>query len=88
MHSGVTQAEADNFDNTVIKIWSLMLGRNIESAREMFFMKTNFGGMGVPSAVDRRLAAPWTAWQAALGSIQEHMNTNELGDLFVKCPEL
>ena len=86
--SFVTQAEADNFDNTVIKIWSLMLGRNIENAREMFFMKTNLGGMGVASAVDRRLAAPWTAWQAALSSIQEHMNTHELGDLFVKCPEL
>ena len=84
--SFVTEEEAAAFDADVVEIWSEMVGRQCQS--DLFFLPMRNGGFGVSSAVNRRVAAPWTAWRAVLPQLVEHANVPDITTLLTMCPRL
>ena len=84
--SCVTLPQATAFDDKVREIWSHLLGRPIQS--DLLFVPQKLGGYGIASAVDRRAAAPWVAWQTALPTIQHHAKAPDLDALLANSPIL
>ena len=60
--SFVPEQEAQNFDSQVTAFWSHVIQRDVTSP--LFFQPLKLGGLGVGSAVQRHVAAPWRAWQS------------------------
>ena len=84
--SCVTMPQATAFDDKVREIWTHLLGRPIQS--DLLFAPQKMGGYGIASAVDRRAAAPWIAWQMALPDIQKHAKAPDLDNLLAQSPTL
>ena len=84
--SCVTDQETAAFDADVVATWSEIIGRQCKY--ELFFLPMRNGGFGVSSAVNRRAAAPWTAWRAVLPQLVEHANVLDIATLMTMCPTL
>ena len=86
--SFVPEQEARNFDRQVITFWSRLMHRDIASP--LFFLPLKLGGLGVGSAVQRRAAAPWRAWQSIIPTLMattQSPDTDSLS-LFSSTPRL
>ena len=84
--SCVTLPQATAFDDKVREIWSHLLGRPIQT--DLLCVPQKLGGYGIASAVDRRAAAPWMAWQSALPTILKHAQAPDLDTLLANSPTL
>ena len=84
--SFVPEQEAQNFDRQVIAYWSRPMHRDIASP--LFFLPPKHGGLGVGSAVQRRAAAPWRAWQSIIPSLMSTTQSPDTDSLFRSTPLL
>ena len=84
--SFVPEQEAQNFDGQVLTFWSHLMHRDITSP--LFFLPLKFGGLGVGSAVQRHVAAPWRAWQSIVPSLLSTTQSPDTDSLFRSTPLL
>ena len=84
--SFVSEQEAHNFDTQVMTFWSHLMQRDISSP--LFFLHLKHGGLGLGSAVQRHVAAPWRAWQSIIPTLMVTTQSPDTDSLFSSTPQL
>ena len=68
--------------------WSQLIQRDATSLRCSFYLSSLQEGLGVGSAVQRRAAAPWRAWQSVIATMMAAAQSPDTDTLFISAPRL